>query len=26
VYSTDMVNELLDDISKLLKQGEWKKH
>mgnify|MGYP007121909302 CR=1 FL=1 len=26
VYSTDMVNELLDDITKLLKQGEWKKH
>lgn len=25
VYSTDMVNELLDDITKLLKQGEWKK-
>jgi len=26
VYSTDMVNELLDDITELLKQEEWKGH
>ena len=26
IYSTDMINGLLDDIKELLKQTEWKEH